>query len=189
MECCPKAVIGALASPMGAPLLCLGGIKNVGVQDWAAGHLVDWKMLVLPPLLSTGHMAMNADLLVPGNSIFYLRGARGECVTATVVGLSSLPVCVAINYEHSRHTQYYRDCFVERLTFPIVRADSPASDRGPSPAPTSDIGSAAPAADAQECAECAETLHISTHEQRHFHDSTHSTITVFYGDPCHRVLA
>ena len=77
MECCPKAVIGALASQMGAQLSCLGGIKNVGVQDWAAGHLVDLKVSVLPPLLFTGHMAMNADVLVPGSSVFYLRGTTG----------------------------------------------------------------------------------------------------------------
>ena len=38
MECCPKAVIGTLASQMGGQLLCGGGIKNVGV---------------LPPLLFT----------------------------------------------------------------------------------------------------------------------------------------
>ena len=31
MQCCPKAVIGALASLMGGQLLCLGGIINVGV--------------------------------------------------------------------------------------------------------------------------------------------------------------
>ena len=45
---------------------------------------------------------------------------------------SHLPECVAISHEHSRHRQLYCDCPVERLTFPAVRADSPASDRGPS---------------------------------------------------------
>ena len=54
-----------LSITMGAQLLCLVGTKNVGVQDWAVAHLVDSQMLVLPPLLSTGHMAMNADLLAP----------------------------------------------------------------------------------------------------------------------------
>ena len=44
---------------------------------------------VLPPLLSTGQMAMNADLLAPGSKVFYLRGTTGERVPATVVGLSS----------------------------------------------------------------------------------------------------
>ena len=29
MECCPKAVIGAVASQMGGSLLCLGGFNNV----------------------------------------------------------------------------------------------------------------------------------------------------------------
>ena len=47
-------------------------------------------MLVLPPLLSTGHMAINADLLAPSIIAFYLRGTTGERVPATVVGLSSL---------------------------------------------------------------------------------------------------
>ena len=28
------------ASQMGGPLLCLAEISNVGVQEWAAGHLV-----------------------------------------------------------------------------------------------------------------------------------------------------
>ena len=49
MECCSKAVTGALASQMGGQLLCLGGINNV-----AAGHLLDSKMPVSPPLLSKG---------------------------------------------------------------------------------------------------------------------------------------
>ena len=33
---------------------------------WVAGHLVDSNFSVSPPLRSTGHMAINADLLVPG---------------------------------------------------------------------------------------------------------------------------
>ena len=93
MECCPTAGIGALASQMGGQLLCLSGIKNVGVEDWAAGHLVDLKMSVLPPVLSTGCMAMNADLLGPGSTDFYLRGTTRERVPTTVVGLSSAGVC------------------------------------------------------------------------------------------------
>ena len=47
--------------------------------------------------LSTGHMAINADLLAPGSSVFYLRGTRGERVPSTVVGLLSFPECVAIS--------------------------------------------------------------------------------------------
>ena len=43
---------------------------------------------------------------------------------ATVVGLSSVPECVAISHEQSGHTQLYRHCPLERLTFPIFRADS-----------------------------------------------------------------
>ena len=39
MECCPKAVTGAIASQMGGQLLCLVGPNNVGVCEWAAGHL------------------------------------------------------------------------------------------------------------------------------------------------------
>ena len=57
----------------------------------------DSKFSVSPPLLSTGHMAINADLLAPGSSVFYLRGTTGERVPATVVGLSSFPECVAIS--------------------------------------------------------------------------------------------
>ena len=65
MECCPKAVIGALASQMGGQLLCLGGIINVGCKSGQQGTLCIRKYqcdCVLPPLLSTEHMAMNADL-------------------------------------------------------------------------------------------------------------------------------
>ena len=47
---------------------------------------------------------MNADLLAPGSSVFYLRGTPGERVPATVVGLSSFPECVAISFERSGHT-------------------------------------------------------------------------------------
>ena len=32
-------------------------------------------------------MAINADLLAPGSSVFYLRGTTGERVPATIVGL------------------------------------------------------------------------------------------------------
>ena len=39
-----------------------------------------WCDDVLPPLLSTRHMAMNVDLLVPGSNVFYLRGTTGERV-------------------------------------------------------------------------------------------------------------
>ena len=45
MECCPKAVIGALALQMSGQFLCLGGIINVGVYEWAV-HLVHSKILV-----------------------------------------------------------------------------------------------------------------------------------------------
>ena len=78
---------------------------------------------------------MNVDLLAPGSTVFYLSGTTWERVPATIVGLSSFPECVAISYERSGHTRYYRDCPVARLTFPIVRADSPDSDRGLSPPP------------------------------------------------------
>ena len=79
---------------------------------------------------------MNADLLAPGSNVGSLRGTTGECVPATVVGLSSFPECVAISYERSGHTQLYCDCPMERLTFPVVRTGSAASNHGPSPPPT-----------------------------------------------------
>ena len=78
MDCCPTAVIGALASQTGAQLLYLRGIENLGVQDSAAGHLVDSKMFVLPPLLSIRHMAMNADLLAPAIVSFTCKAPQGN---------------------------------------------------------------------------------------------------------------
>ena len=66
---------------MGAQLLCLTEIKDVGVQDWAAGHFVHLKMSVLSPLLSKGLMAMNVDLLAPGGSALYLRGTAASFST------------------------------------------------------------------------------------------------------------
>ena len=66
---------------------------------------------VLPPLLSPVlNMAMDTDLLAPGNDIFYLGGTTGEHVHAIVVGLSSFPDCVTISYERSGHKQLYLDC-------------------------------------------------------------------------------
>ena len=108
---------------------------------------------VLPPLLSTGHMLMDVDLLVPGSNVFYLRGTTGEHVHATVVGLLSFPEweCVSISYKDSGHTQLYCDCPMERPTFPIVRPESPASERCPSPPPTAAVGSGAIAADIRDC--------------------------------------
>ena len=77
-----------------------------------------------------------------------MRGTTGERVpaTATVVSLSSFLECVAISYERSRHIQYYHDCPMACLTFPIVRADFLDSNRGVSPPPTADVGGAAPVA-------------------------------------------
>ena len=62
---------------------------------------------VFPPLDFIGHMAMNADFLKPGSNVFHQRGTTGERVPATVVGLSSFPECVAIQYEHSGRSQLY----------------------------------------------------------------------------------
>ena len=44
---------------------------------------------------------------------------RPAVVSFTVVGLSSFLECVAISYERPGHMQYYCDCSVERLTFPL----------------------------------------------------------------------
>ena len=49
-----------------------------------------------------------------------------------------------------------------RLTFPIVRADSPDSDLGPSPPPTTDVGGAAPATPGVDAQECAKTLYVAS---------------------------
>ena len=66
----------------------------------------------------------------------------------TVVGLLSFLECVAISYERSATSaqallQLYCDCPLERLTLPIVPAESPASERCPSPPPTAAVGSGA----------------------------------------------
>ena len=62
---------------------------------------------------------------------------------AASVGLSSFLECVAISYERSGHTQPYRDCPMERLTFPIVRAESPTSESCAFPPPAAPVGSGA----------------------------------------------
>ena len=97
---------------MGGQLLCLG------CKSGQQGTLCIRKYpcnYVLPPLLSKGHMAMNADLLAPGNTVFYL---APQGVLATVVGRLSFLECVAISCERSDHLQFYCDCPVEWLTFP-----------------------------------------------------------------------
>ena len=111
---------------------------------------------------------MNVDLLAPGSNVFYLRGTIGERVPATVVGLLSFPECVTISYERSGHTQLYCECAVEWLTFPIVRAESPTSERCSSPPPTAAVGSGAVAADVQDCPE-TESLNVAPQDDtKHF---------------------
>ena len=157
MECCPKAVIGWVANCCVWVELSMSGCKS-GQQGTLCirKYRCDY---VLPPLLSTGHMAMNADLLVPGSNVFYLRGTTGERVPATVVGLLSFPECVAISYERSGHTQLYCDCPVERFFFPHC-ARGAASKHGVSPPPTAAVGSRAVAADVQDCPE-TESLNVA----------------------------
>ena len=102
-------------------------LKILGSKSGQQGTLFVRKYgcdYVLPPLLSTVHMAMNADLLAPdllapGSNVFYLRGTTGEFVLATVLGLSFFLECVAISYERSGHTPLYRDCPRDLLTFSI----------------------------------------------------------------------
>ena len=48
------------------------------------------------------------------------------------------------------------------ITFPIVCADSPDSDCGPTPPPTADVRGAPPAAPGVAAEECAETLHVAS---------------------------
>ena len=98
MECCPKVIIGALASQMGGQLLCCesGQQGTLCIRKYRCD-------CVLPPLLSTGHMAMNADLLAPGSTVFHLRGTTG--CACHCCGLLSFSECVAISYERSDHTQ------------------------------------------------------------------------------------
>ena len=87
---------------MGGPLLCLAEISNVGgprvgSRAPCAFEFALWCRYVLPPVLSTVHKAMNADLLAPGSNVFHLRSTTRERVAATVFGLSSLPECVTIS--------------------------------------------------------------------------------------------
>ena len=82
MEGCPKSVIGSIAfwCPSVVSAWDLACCPRGVVPGWAAGHLVDSKFSVSPPLLSTGHMAINADLLAPGSSVFLSeRHHRGMC--------------------------------------------------------------------------------------------------------------
>ena len=58
-----------------APLACC---PRLVVPGRVAGHLVDSKFSV--PLLSKGHMAINADLLAPGRIVFYLRPQGAMCL-------------------------------------------------------------------------------------------------------------
>ena len=116
---------------------------------------------------------MNADLLAPGSNVFYLRDTTGEreCVPATVVALLSFLECVTISYERSSYTQLYCDCPVEQLTFPIVRPESPASKRCPSPPPTAAVWSGAVARDVQDCPE-TESLNVALQDDtKHFQDA------------------
>ena len=65
-------------------ILCLDGIKNVGSKSGRQGTLSIEKYrcdYLLPPFLSSVHMAMNANLFAPGNNAFYLRGTtRSVCL-------------------------------------------------------------------------------------------------------------
>ena len=111
-----------------------------------------WCDYVLPPLLSTGHMPINADPLALDANVSYLRGTTGE----------------RVSYERSGHTQLYCDCPVKQLTFPVLRAESPSSECCPSPAPTTAIGSGAVAADVQDCPE-TESLNVAPQDEtKHF---------------------
>ena len=100
-------------------------------------------------------MAMNVDLSARGITVFYLNR-----------GLSFLK-CVTISYERSGYTHLYCDCPVQRLTFPMVRVESPASERCPSPLPTAAVGSRAVAADVQDCPE-TDGLNVVQDDTKHF---------------------
>ena len=65
-----------------------------------------------------------------------------------------------MSYKRSNHMQLYCDCPVERLTFPIERAKSPASECCPSPLPTTAVGPGAVATDVQDCLE-TESLSVA----------------------------
>ena len=101
---------------------------------------------------------------------------------ATVVSLSSFPECVAITYEHSRHTQLHRDCPVGRLTCPLSARTFPlpTAVRPHRLPPTSGLQHLWPTFNS--------VLRPSTsaHEEIHFHQSPHSAITMFY---CEQLLA
>ena len=64
---------------------------------------------VLPPLLSTGQMAMNADLLAPGSKVFYGSLVHGSFILAHTTALIDLYYCSAMfvfgifNNEKTKH--------------------------------------------------------------------------------------
>ena len=121
MECCPKAVIRTFASQMGGQLLCLGWNQQCWGLRLGNTALCRFKNVGFASFAFHKTHGYECRL---GSNVFYVRGTTGERVRvpATVVGLSFLSECIAIGYEHSRNTQLYYDCPVERLTFPIVRA-------------------------------------------------------------------
>ena len=71
-----------------------------------------------------------------------------------------MPATVVSSFERSNYTHLCCDCPMERLTFPIQRTESPASERCLSPLPTTAVGSGAVASDIQDCLE-ADSLNIA----------------------------
>ena len=72
---------------------------------------------MLCPFVSTPPLCMNWELLELGSGVFYLLGTANNHVPPTIVGPSSTPDCVAIQYELSSHSQLYN--YYGLLTGPL----------------------------------------------------------------------
>ena len=54
--------------------------------------------------VSTAHISINSEQLVPCSGVFHLRGTTNEHLPTTIVDVSSTADCVAIQYERSGHS-------------------------------------------------------------------------------------
>ena len=126
---------------------------------------------VLPPLLSTGHMALNAEFLALGSIVFYQRGTTG-CACHCCGPLILPGVCC-----HQLRAQTIHSFTV---IAPWSGSPSPLSARSP-PLPnvvlphTAAVRSGAVATDVQDCLE-TESLSVAPQDDtKHFHLSFHKT--------------
>ena len=106
--------------------VCIGRRRFGGHYLGVFGH--DGCMHMRKSFLSKAHMSINSELLAPSSGVFYVQGTTTEHVLATIVGPSSKPDGVAIQYEQCGHSRLYAKCSLDRWTFLIKCVDSPPSD-------------------------------------------------------------